>query len=206
MDTFDRLRQFDILSHFSDHQIEQLGSCTTRIRYPRGTTVLQEGDTTRDIYLVDLGEVRIQRSTPYGCYSLAHLKAGDSFGETSFIDENARSGDALVTRDAVLFVLGPASVSSITEKDRQFNLALHWALWKSLSDKLRKTNETLARFFSKTGTSRPEGKPRIKSNDIHVGVDAKRQLFREQVLSPMEINFLATLSREQRFQIGRAHV
>ena len=31
MDTFDRLRQFEILSHFSDQQIEQLSICTSRV-------------------------------------------------------------------------------------------------------------------------------------------------------------------------------
>ncbi len=201
MDIFDRLRQFEILAHFSDHQIERLSSCTSRIRYPKDTLVLKEGDRTRDLYFVDVGEIEIQRNTPYGCFSLARLAAGDVFGETSFVDDNARSGDALIVTDTVLFPINPTSLAPVIEEDKRFTLALYWAVWKSLSTKLRKTNETLARFFSKTGSRTPdEVLPRDETSDqIRVGIGAKRDLFSEQTLSPMEINFLATLSREESF-------
>ncbi len=197
MDIFDRLRQFEILAHFSDHQIEQLSICSSRIRYPKDTLVLKEGDKSREIYFVDVGEIQIRRNTPYGCYPLASLKAGDVFGETSFVDDNARSGDALILTDTILFAVNPAS---LTEQDQRFTLALHWALWKSLSAKLRNTNNALAQFFSKTGSTSAEATlPRPGTDgDIRVGVGAKRALFREQKLSPLEINFLATLSKEEK--------
>ena len=201
MDTFDRLRQFEILSHFSDHQIEQLALCTSRIQYPEQTLVLKEGDRTREIYFVDVGDIHIRRNTPYGCYTLAKLKAGDVFGETSFIDDNARSGDALVVTNTILFPVNPNSLTPVIEEDKRFTLALYWALWKSLSDKLRKTNTALARFFSKADAPAPEKiLPREGAdNQNRVGIDAKRALFSEQTLSPMEINFLATLSKEERY-------
>ncbi len=201
MDIFSRLRQFEILAHFTDHQIEQLSACSSRIRYPTDSLVLKEGDRSREIYFVDVGEIQIQRNTPYGCYPLARLKAGDVFGETSFVDDNARSGDALIVTDTILFAVNPAS---LVEQDQRFTLALHWALWKSLSGKLRKTNNSLAQFFSKTGSASPEATlPREGSDaDVRVGVGAKKALFREQKLSPLEINFLATLSREESFSSG----
>ncbi len=201
MDIFDRLRQFDILAHFSDSQIERLSICTSRIRYPKDTLVLKEGDKTRDLYFVDVGDIQIQRNTPYGCFSLARLKAGDVFGETSFVDDHARSGDALIVTDTVLFVVNPASVAPVIEQDQRFTLALYWAVWKSLSAKLRKTNEALARFFSKSGSATQETELTRDetSGEIHVGIGAKRELFREQKLSPMEINFMATLSKEEKF-------
>ncbi len=201
MDIFDRLRQFEILAHFSDSQIERLATCTSRIRYPKDTMVLKEGDKTRDFYFVDVGEIQIQRNTPYGCFSLARLKAGDVFGETSFVDDNARSGDALIVNDTILFPINPTSIAPVIEHDQRFTIALYWAVWKSLSNKLRKTNEALAQFFSKTGGNTPEadGTRDDASGKVHVGVGAKRDLFREQRLAPMEINFMATLSKEERF-------
>ena len=201
MDIFDRLRQFEILAHFSDSQIDLLSTCASRIRYPKDSLVIKEGDQTRDLYLVDIGEIQIQRNTPYGCFTLAQLKAGDVFGETSFVDNNARSGDALILTDSVLFPISPTSLAPVIEKDQHFNLALYWAVWKSLSTKLRKTNEVLAHFFSKSGSeASPEILPRDEtSGKIQVGIGAKRDLFREQTLSPMEINFMATLSKEEKF-------
>lgn len=201
MDIFGRLRQFEALTHFSDHQIDLLASCTSRVRYPAGTAILKEGDDSREFYFVDAGEIEIQRSTPYGRYTLARLSAGSIFGEAAFVDENARSGDALVVSDAVLLPIGAAPLASLMEEDRKFTLALYWALWKSLSHKLRSTNESLAHFFSEApAAAKPRRTRATPTEDVHVGVGAKRELFREQKgLSPLEINFLATLSKEMKF-------
>lgn len=199
MDTFDRLRQFEILAHFSDSQVEQLATCTSRVRYASGTPVLKEGDRSRDVYFIDTGEIHIRRNTPYGSYTLAKLKPGDVFGETSFIDDNARSGDALIQADTVLFPVNPTALRPLMEADQRFALAIYWALWKSLSNKLRKTNETLANFFTKSSSKAPGEAPRSKtSSSVRVAVSAKQALFREQKLAPMEINFLATLSKEEK--------
>jgi len=199
METFERLRQFDILSHFSNHHIERLCACTSRIRCQPGNFVLKEGEQSTDFYLIDTGEIQIQRNTPYGCYTLARLKPGDVFGETSFIDEHARSGDAEITQDAVLFAVKPDFRELSTPENNLFAVAVYWALWKSLSKKLRKTNEALAAFFSKADNHPKENPQRETQRDsIHVGITAKRTLFREQTLSHLEINFLSTLSKEER--------
>ena len=203
MDTFDRLRQFEILSHFSDLQIEQLTSCISRVRFQSGTLVFKEGETTTDFYLIDVGEIEIKRNTPYGCYTLASLKAGDVFGETSFIDAHARSGDAEITKDSVLFAINSTSIRPSISEDQRFTAALYWAIWKSLSTKLRETNKTLSLFFTENSTSSLETHDTTKTpNNIHVGITAKRRLFTEQTLSPLEVNFLSTLSKEIRIPQG----
>lgn len=198
-DLFDRLRQFDILTHFSDEQIDLLATCTSMVRYSKGSKIIKEGEESQDIFLIDSGEIEIRRDTPFGPYSFARLKAGDVFGEASFIDGQARSGEAFVVEDAVLFPLNSHAMHQVFEDNPRWALALYWALWKSLSRKLRITNETLADFFS--GARKRPTKTVVPGNaDFRVGLDKKRDLFREQPLSPMEINFLASLSKEKRFQ------
>lgn len=202
MDILDRLRQFEILSHFSDDQLEVLADCTTRVRFARGKAVFEEGEESQEAYLIDTGSVRIQRKTPYGEYTLAELDGGDLFGESSFIDGNPRSVQSVAVADSVVMPLRPAALDAAGARDKRFTMALYWALWKSLSNKLRATNEKLASFFSKgTGTASVE-EPVGHGSAIHVGLDAKRSLFREQKLSMMEINFLSTLSKERRLEAG----
>ena len=199
----DRLRQFDIFEHFSDEQIEQLSRCTSQVRYPEGALVLQEGDHTSDAYMVDEGTVRIQRNSPYGMYVLADLGRGEMFGETSFIDESARSTDVVVLEPTALLPFNAVALSTVTERDSRFTLALYWTFWKSLSRKLRLTNERLANFFSEGGAPPPQREAeKAKAEDFRVGIKTKRDLFREQKLSPLEINFLASLSKEQRLEPG----
>lgn len=202
MEPKQRLRSSDLFEHFSDEQIEQLARCTSLVRYPEGTLVIKEGDLTHDAYIIDSGTIRIQRDTPYGVYKLADLGEGEMFGETSFVDQSARSGDALVVEPASILPLNAIALKSL-EDDQRFTLALYWTFWKSLSVKLRKTNEHLAHFFSSESAPRAEGTAAHEATaEFRVGIAAKKDLFQEQKLSPLEINFLSTLSKERRLDGG----
>jgi CRP-like cAMP-binding protein len=194
------LRGWEIFSHFSDEQLAQLARCVTRNRFPAGATILREGEPTLDAYLIQSGRVRIQRQTSYGLFTLASLGPGHLFGETAFVDRTPRSGDAVTTRETEVLTFNPIALSTLMERDARFNLSLFWLFWKSLSAKLRQTNHNLTHFFSETGRP-PEAPEESGGTDAGFRVDlaAKRKLFQEQKLSPMEIHFLSTLSRERRY-------
>ena len=203
MNIAERIRDFELFAHFTEEQLEKLQKCTSLVRYPKEVSILKEGDATTDAYLVEGGKVRIQRDTPYGIYVLADLEPGQLFGETSFIDQSPRSGDALVVEDATILPLNAIALDALMESDQRFHLALYWTFWKSLSIKLRQTNEVLANFFSEGGTASPvTADPKANAADIHVGLGTKQDLFREQKLSNLEINCLATLAKEKRLQSG----
>ena len=201
MSTQDLLREWDIFSHFTPEQLAQLGECAAQVHYPPKAIVLREGESTFDIYFIHSGSVRIQRKTPYGKFALASLGPGILFGETSFIDRGPRTGDAVTAAESELLIFDPAALQDFLERDQRFQLALYWAFWKSLSRKLRQTNENLTQFFSET--RKPVAEEPIThfqpGGDIHVDLAAKRKLFAEQKLSNLEINFLTTLSKEKQF-------
>jgi CRP-like cAMP-binding protein len=203
VDVYDRLRQLEILTHFNNPQLELLAECASRQRFLEGEKILEEGSDNRDMFLVDRGAIKVQRETPYGVFTLAELGVGSLFGETSFVDGSPRSGDAIPVESATVLTLKSGPVRETMERDQRFALAIHWMLWKSLSKKLRSTNETLAHFFSKSKAP-PSLMEKEKGNaqELQLGVGARRELFQEQKLSPMEINFLATLSKEMRFAAG----
>lgn len=196
------LRRWEIFSHFTDEQLVQLAQCTTRNRYAAGAFVVKEGEPTQEAYLIESGGVRIQRKTPYGHFSLAALEPGSLFGETSLVDRIPRSGDAVTTAETELIALNPAALAALMERDPRFKLALYWAFWKSLSSKLRQTNQNLAHFFSETGkpSSAEPALSREPTGEFHVDLAAKRKLFQEQKLSSLEINFLTSLSRERKYK------
>ena len=199
MDFFDRLRQFEILSHFDGDQLDLFSSCLGRVTYENGESILHEGEESDDFFLIDQGEILIERNTPYGAYSLATLSPGELFGETGFVDHNARSGDAKAQGQVVLFQIRAADLLAVAEENQRFAMVLYWALWKSLAVKLRRTNEVLAKFFDKTGGKAPAENALAEPDKVKVDIHAKKDLFREQTLSAMEINFLATLSKEVKY-------
>jgi len=194
------LRRWELFAHFTDQQLELLEPCIVRSRVPAGTLIMKEGEPTLDAYLIESGEVSIQRKTPYGSFSLATLEPGDLFGETTFIDKSRRSGDALTVSDAELVTLSPAALEPAMEADQRLALALHWTFWKSLSKKLRQTNEKLTQFFSTTGkpATTESAVPHDAAGEFRIDLAAKRKLFQEQKLTNLEINFLAALSKEKK--------
>lgn len=204
MEQTDALRRWELFSHFNEQQLALLAGCTSRARWPEGQTVLRQGDPTRESYLIETGGVRIQRDTPYGVFSLAELTPGELFGETAFVDRQARSGDAVTTTDSDLLTLNPLALGDLMQGDPRLSVALYWCFWKSLSSKLRDTNEQLTRFFSETGQPPSSPQPQVSSAgpQFRIDLDAKRKLFQEQKLSTMEINFLASLSQEIKLRPG----
>lgn len=193
------LRRWDLFSHFDDEQLAQLGQCLSRIRFPDGAMVVKEGEATHDAYFVASGGVRIQRRTSYGLFSLAEIGPGEVFGETSFIDRAGRSGDALTIGETELLALNPVAAAALIERDQRLAVALYWTFWKCLSRKLRLTNDKLAQFFTESGRPASESPLEVleAAAEFRVDLAAKRKLFQEQKLSAMEINFLASLSRER---------
>jgi CRP-like cAMP-binding protein len=201
VEIIDRLQKFELLSHLSPEQLQELASCTTCLTYESGDMPLKEGSKGREVFFIESGKIQIQRNTPYGHYVLADLNPGDIFGETSFIDESGRSGDAQIMQDASLLCINAEKISCLFAQSPKLQIAIYWTFWRSLSVKLRQTNETLAHFFSKSGSPPVRDiEKRIETGEFQVGMSAKKDLFREQKLSTMEINFLSSLSKVKRLE------
>lgn len=205
MSLAETLRRWDTFSHFRPDQLETLAGCLARTRYPEGVAVLQQGDATFDAYLIAEGTVTIRRNTPYGHYTLARLDPGSLFGETAFVDRETRSGDAYTDAPTELVGFNPVTLRPLLDQDPHLALALYWTFWKSLSEKLRRTNERLEQFFSEGGT--PQGAAPTSTGaeteaQFRVDMASKRKLFEEQRLSTLEINFLTSLSQERKLGPG----
>jgi CRP/FNR family cyclic AMP-dependent transcriptional regulator len=205
LDLASRLAQLALFAHFRGPELEALAACAVGRAYEPQASVLRQGETTFDIYVVDRGLVDIQRTTPYGQFTLAQLGAGQLFGETSFVDSATRSGDVVAHTQSALVALLAAPTQALLERDQRVAVALYWAFWKSLSAKLRSTNDQLGRFFSQSPRSSGDKPPLTKSptGEFRLDISAKRNLFAEQRLSSMEINFLASLSRERKLKSGQ---
>jgi CRP-like cAMP-binding protein len=192
---------FPLFDHFAVEQLESLAACISRVRFPAESRVLAEGERSTDAFVIVEGRIRVERETPYGLFQLALLEPGEMFGEVSFLDQEARSVDAVAEIDTELFLINPMALAALAERDQKFELALYWTLWRNLSLKLRKTNQRLTRFFSETGTAGDSAPTGIDepTGSFQLDLATKRDLFREQKLSDMEINFLSSLSQEKKY-------
>lgn len=205
MSALDGFERLELFSHFGTAQLEQLARCVSRRRCAAGTAICEREDRGKEIYLVETGSLRAWAPTPLGDFELAEFGPGDLFGEVSFVDRAGRMSRVESRSSCELLVMDNASLRALADLDPDFARALHWTLWKSLSAKLRAANAHLASYFSPGVTS---GSPAGPSPAPPVtapprgDVVSRRELFREQRLPSMEINFLAALSRQESFAPG----
>jgi CRP-like cAMP-binding protein len=113
-------------------------------RYPLGAVIFAEGSPGDKVYLILEGKVRISREVPgMGEEALAVLKAGDYFGEMALIDDFPRSADARAHESCRLFVIAKEHLQDLLFVDRDLAYDLLWNFVRTLSGRLRETNDKM---------------------------------------------------------------
>lgn len=197
-----KLRRCDLFDHFEDAQLERLASCGNLRRFSAKDRIFDLGSPCSSLYLLLKGVVRLQRSTPLGLFTLSHVGACEFFGDRNFADRSEHTCEAIAETKLELLRFDGKQIDAVSDSQLSFAMAFYWALWKSLSRKLRTVNNDLAEFFgrkeSPPGSDQPDSEiaPRTA---FRLDMAAKQDLFLEQKLTPMEINFLASLSREESY-------
>ncbi|MDH3403436.1 MAG: cyclic nucleotide-binding domain-containing protein [Acidobacteriota bacterium] len=198
------LDDFAAFSHFDDERKQRLAACAWRQGFDPGAYVFRQGDPSREPFALLSGSVDLRIGSPAGDFALGVLRPGQLFGEANYIDHLGRSSDAVARETCELLLFDADRLAAMADNDAGFELLLLWSFWHSLADKLRRANAQLATFFSDRDASAPPldvpAKPR--TSDKGLDLSERRAVFLEQQLSPMEIHFLASLSREERFLGG----
>jgi CRP-like cAMP-binding protein len=118
----------------------------------KDTVIFKEGDAGDRCYIITKGEVRISKFIQnIGEEALAVLKQGDYFGEMALIDNFPRSAHAIANSDSELLSINKTELDKILILDRELGYKLLWAFTKTLSRRLRETNEKLAGFLAMSG-------------------------------------------------------
>jgi CRP/FNR family cyclic AMP-dependent transcriptional regulator len=205
-----RLRRLKLWTHLTDEQIFRLAGVVHEEIHETGVLVVAHRSQGRDLYVLEHGEVLIQRPTAYGTFTLGKLEPGSLFGDVSFITGLDRSSDASALSACQILRLDAKALDSLIEAAPELGVKLYWSFWHSLAQKLRATNDQLKTFFS--SDSMPENFLRLRKRPAPAGSQEppavkvestdKIRLFREQGLSRRELMTLATFSKEERFAAG----
>ncbi|HWM92883.1 MAG TPA: cyclic nucleotide-binding domain-containing protein [Thermoanaerobaculia bacterium] len=201
-----RLRRMKPWAHFSDEQIFRLTQVTEEETHEAGNLIFGHRSSGRDFYMLEEGEVAVQRTTTYGTFVLGAIEPGNVFGEGSFVGGHERTSDVVATQPTHLLRMDAEALDSMIEGNPELGVQLYWSLWHSLARKLRSTNEQLKTFFSNDAA--PESFLRLRKQvsgkpaAVKIQEDDKIRLFREQGLSRKELITLAAFSKEKRFAAG----
>jgi CRP-like cAMP-binding protein len=148
----DFLKKVNLFENLSVNELEKIERISRMEAYAKGDVIFKEGTPGDQCYVITNGEVRISKFIPnIGEEALAVLKPGDYFGEMALIDTFPRSADAIANSDAALLAINKTELDKILIMDRELGYKLLWAFTKTLSKRLRETNEKMAGFLAMSG-------------------------------------------------------
>lgn len=141
-----KIRLFDGLT---DDELRQVRRICQEEAVPKGTVIFQEGTFGDKCYIVLDGEVRISKFIPgVGEEALAVLKPGDYFGEMALIDDFPRSAHAIANTNIDLLTISKSEMDELLFFNKEIAYKMLWTFCRTLSARLRETNEKIAAFFA----------------------------------------------------------
>jgi CRP-like cAMP-binding protein len=146
------LKKIPLFESLTEDELEEIEKICIRETHTKDTIMFFEGDPGNRCYVIIKGEVRISKFIPnIGEEALAVLKPGEYFGEMALIDNFPRSAHAIANSDVELLAITKADMDKILIADREMGYKLLWTFTRTLSKRLRETNEKIATFLAMSG-------------------------------------------------------
>lgn len=138
------LKKIYLFNKLNEDELKHILNIASATSYKKDTVIFNEGDKGDAFYVVLKGNIRISTNVPgVGEEALAILKKGDYFGEMSLIDNAPRSASAISNEDTVLLKITDANFRNLLVNDHNIAYKLLWELVKTLSKRLRETDNKL---------------------------------------------------------------
>jgi len=146
------LRACSLFQSLGSDQVRKVAAIATHRDLSAGEAIFREGDAGDEMYVVMAGRVRISKNVPgVGEEALTILDAGAYFGEMAVIDESPRSADAFAHTTCALAVIGRDDLDQLMFVDKDLAYDLLWTFVRTLSARLRETNDKIKGFFAISG-------------------------------------------------------
>src|SRR6266545_914251 len=184
------LRKLGVFQHMKEEQIARLSKFVRVQNLQQGTYIFREEDRSMDFYVVKKGRIEIRKDTPFGPQILGSLGPDTIFGEMNFIDRTHRSSDAIAVEPSACYEFSFSALDQLMDQEKELAVGLHWAFWRSLSEKVRDANDQLKLFFqedAKKGAGRKRAEAKREMQDVIVKSEEKVDLFKERGLSAAEM-------------------
>jgi CRP-like cAMP-binding protein len=144
------LRSIDLFKNLDAVHLAHLASVLEDMEVKKNTVLFEEGATPEYFYIIGKGRVRISKEVPgIGEEALAILDAGTYFGELELLEPNlSRAARAITHEDCILHAIKVDDFHTLLRTDRDLALAVMWSFVKTLSGRLRATNDKVTAMFA----------------------------------------------------------
>ena len=143
------LKKVSLFEGLTSEQLEKVAGIAKERAFAAGDRVFKEGERGDEFFVIVSGKVRISKNVPgIGEEALAILEPGSYFGEMALFDDTPRSADAFAQIPASVAVIRRDQLDTLMFTDKDIGYILLWTFVRTLSDRLRETNDKIKAFFA----------------------------------------------------------
>jgi CRP-like cAMP-binding protein len=137
-DALEALRSIPLFSHVADGDLEQIASHLIERRYPRNTTIVEEGLPGDYMYIIREGRVKVTKLSEDGREKiLAFFEPGHFVGDMALLDRAPRSASVKTLTPVRVLALSRADFTGLIRKSPDLAIAVI----RELSGRLRAVND-----------------------------------------------------------------
>lgn len=143
------LKKVPLFSNLTSDHLVLVGQIATEKTFQPSEVIFREGDVGNELYVIQSGKVRISKQVPgIGEEAIAILEQGSYFGEMALIDDIPRSADAIANATCMMWVISRDALDELMFLHKDLAYDLLWTFVRTLSTRLRETNEKIKAFFA----------------------------------------------------------
>jgi CRP-like cAMP-binding protein len=140
------LKQVPIFSELSPKELAEVEKIVHRRKYKKGEAVIRMGDPGLGMYIIHKGAVDIvEENKEEGKKFLAHLADGAFFGDLALLDESPRSATAIASDESQIIGFFRPDFLDLLNRKPKLGIKVLLALARVVGERLRRTNELLAK-------------------------------------------------------------
>ncbi len=145
----DFLKKVELFRGLTDAQLADILMLGVVREYKLGDVIFEDGATGDRLYVLYRGAIRIGKIYEHiGEEALTILKPGDFLGEMSFFEEEPRSARAVAHADSQLLEIRNQDLKRHLDERPEVALRFLWAFCRTLSKRVRETNDKFSTLFS----------------------------------------------------------
>jgi hypothetical protein len=137
------LRRVKVLAELRDEQLERFASFMAIASIRQWTELVKQAHVGETMYLILEGEFRVRLMIGGKETILAHLGAGDCFGEIALFDDGPRSADVTANTDATVLKISKDALNRLIKEAPDLAAPFLFALGKTLAARIRADNKRI---------------------------------------------------------------
>ena len=143
------LRGCPLFDTLRPEQLRKVAALAQERDVPAGELVFRENEPGDAMYVLLSGKIRISKMVDgVGEEALAVLEPRAFFGEMALIDDAPRSADARAHERCKLAEIRREELEQLLFVDRELAHDILWSFCRTLSARLRETNDKIKAFFA----------------------------------------------------------